>query len=112
MEEKVKKVLHHAKPMVMYKDYEDIRNGNYKDVAKRFRSRSFLMLITGVLCGIIMFSNGLMYLVRNYLNTGLTELFLGLSWIVLAIGFLYLMFHQRMKIRQSADWLIKNDPGK
>lgn len=112
MEEKVKKALHHAKPLVMYKDYEDIRNGNYKDVAKRLRSRSLLILVVGALSGVVMFSNGLMYLVRNYVNSGLTELFLGFSWIVLAIGFLYLMFHQRMKIRQTADWLIKNDPGK
>jgi hypothetical protein len=110
MEEKLKKVLHHAKPLVMYKDYQDIKNGRYGVVAKRLKRRSFYLLLAGVFAGIVMFSNGLMYLVRNYMDSGLTELLLGLSWIALAVGFLYLMLYRRMKLRQTADWLIENNP--
>lgn len=103
-DKQIQKILAEVRPLFFYKDIQDAKNGNYKELVVRLRKRARFLLMATIPI-IVFFFISSVHAYTMYLNTSKTSsLVNAILWIVIIIGQTLLTLNYTSKLRRIATW--------
>jgi hypothetical protein len=106
-QEKVRKVLHLARPFVFTKDIDDAKAGNFYEAGSRIRKRGTVLIVFSFISAAIFLFNAAFHMFEYGSSYMKFSLILSIMWFGLAIYIMYFGFRHFTRMREAGQWLIR-----